>query len=512
MAFDSLYSVECFSFSFFNGGSPNMNLVLVNPSEKYVPSFLDSMQEHESEGFSSYKGMSFDEIRANPQKLLNRIREGSIRYSSERVPEIVFWAVEDDQYIGRISIRKSLTRSLWEHGGHIGYEVRPSARRRGYATAMLKSALPKALDMGLLRVMVTCKDTNVASQKVIENSGGHKITDFSMESEKSRFLRYWISTCPVGDTLQRAINESVAYLESPAALNDVSRDPYWPKWNSPWWHMHCLREIGRAHLIPKPVILRLFDTIANCYLPGFPFSEADLPADADPYRSTQCHCQKGCLVGLAIECQERVDEVMSDAIDWFSRYQMADGGFNCDNEAYLRERPVSSFVSSAPVFESLLECEILGAEIPDGLVDSAAHFFVERKLHCSIRTGKVVNPAWRDEIFPRFYEYDLLRGIEALTEWMHRRGKTINDPWFSEICALVLNRQGTPADSKSVRNHKDSFSIQPQEDGRWSNGRSTSFSLLDLLSQRELADPFLQVHRNRVQFNLRSLGLLSQAW
>ena len=486
-----------------------MNVVLVAPSEEYIPSFLDSLSEYESEGESSHKGMSFDEIRSNPSKFLTHMREGSIRYSSDRVPEAVYWAVCHNRYMGRISIRKSLTRLLWEHGGHIGYEVRPSERRKGYATAMLNVARHKAFEMGLPRVMVTCKDTNVASRKVIEHSGGHRIADFHMESDDTRIRRYWIATCPISEPLQLAIDESIAYLESPQALQDVCRDPYWPKWDSPWWHMHCLREIGQAHLIPKPVLKRLFDTVKNCYLPGFPFSEADIPAGADPYRSTQCHCQKGCLVGLAIDTQERVDEVMSDAIDWFSRYQMADGGFNCDNEAYLRERPVSSFVSSAPVFEALLECELLGARIPDGLVDNVARFFIERKIHRSIRTGKVIHPAWRDDIFPRFYEYDLLRGTAALTEWMHRRGKTIEEQWFNENCRLVLKQHGASSAANTIRNHQGSFSIQPQEDGRWTNGRSNSFALLDLLGKSEFAEPFLQVHKNRVQCNLQSLGLLS---
>lgn len=486
-----------------------MSLFLAEPSEKYLSSFLESLTEDESEGiFSHHHGQSHEQIRAHPEKFLKSLKEGSVRYSPNRVPQTDFWAIVDNQYVGRISIRKSLTRWLSEYGGHIGYEVRPSARRKGYASAMLKAAVPRAYDMGLLRVMITCKESNTASQKVIEKSGAHRISNLFNQAENSQMLRYWLPTYSASETLQEAIHDSIAYLESPAAESDVARDPYWPKWNSPWWHMHCLREIGLAHLIPKNLLHRLFHTMNTCYLPGFPFSEADLPADADPYRSTQCHCQKGCFVQLAIDCQENIDDVMTDAIHWFAQYQLPDGGLNCDNEAYLRERPVSSFVSSAPVLEALLECELLGAKIPEGIVDRVAQYFIDRKLHRSLRTGQSAQPAWCQNIFPRFYEYDLLRGVEALTEWMHRREKKIDAEWFKETVALIFNAEDSSASGGGMRTHHDSFSIHPQPDGHWTNGRSTSFPLLDLLSRKECADIFLEAHRNRVRANLHALNAL----
>jgi predicted acetyltransferase len=73
-------------------------------------------------------------------------------------------------------------------GGHIGYDVRPSARQRGHATAMLAAALPVARGLGIDRVLVTCDDDNIASRKVIEASGG------VLEDQRGDKLRYWVPT------------------------------------------------------------------------------------------------------------------------------------------------------------------------------------------------------------------------------------------------------------------------------------------------------------------------------
>jgi predicted acetyltransferase len=73
-------------------------------------------------------------------------------------------------------------------GGHIGYDVRPSARRRGYATAMLRDALIVARRLGIESALVTCSVDNVGSRTVIERNGG------VLEDERSGKLRFWLPT------------------------------------------------------------------------------------------------------------------------------------------------------------------------------------------------------------------------------------------------------------------------------------------------------------------------------
>jgi predicted acetyltransferase len=104
------------------------------------------------------------------------------------VASTYLWWVDGDQYLGRLSIRHRLTPWLQEYGGHIGYVVRPSARRRGHATAMLLAALPFAHGLGIDPVLVTCDDTNYPSRAVIERAGG------VLEDRRGNKLRYWIPT------------------------------------------------------------------------------------------------------------------------------------------------------------------------------------------------------------------------------------------------------------------------------------------------------------------------------
>lgn len=104
------------------------------------------------------------------------------------VPQTAWWWLEADEFLGRIDLRHRLTDDLRRVGGHVGYYVRPSARRRGHATAMLAAVLPKARAMGIEQVLVTCDVTNVASRKVIEANGG------MLESQDEQKLRFWVST------------------------------------------------------------------------------------------------------------------------------------------------------------------------------------------------------------------------------------------------------------------------------------------------------------------------------
>ena len=82
-----------------------------------------------------------------------------------------------------------------ECSGRIGYSVRPSERRKGIATAMLRLFLPFYCAAGEKRVVITCAKENIASRKVIEANDGqleNEVPDSIGISHSGTILRFWI--------------------------------------------------------------------------------------------------------------------------------------------------------------------------------------------------------------------------------------------------------------------------------------------------------------------------------
>lgn len=88
------------------------------------------------------------------------------------VPQTVYWLYAGGRPVGMTKLRKYLTDKLKMEGGHIGYCIRPSERRKGYGTLLLGEVLRKAAEMGIPRALVTCFEDNTGSRRVIENNGG----------------------------------------------------------------------------------------------------------------------------------------------------------------------------------------------------------------------------------------------------------------------------------------------------------------------------------------------------
>lgn len=173
---------------------------LINPSVDFHDSFLSFWDELDAAGEEAHEWLNWggDEtnIELADRELFADWVERQISFAntpddelpSGRVRASTLWWVEDGELLGKLSIRHELNDALFERGGHIGYIVRPSARRQGHATALLRAALPVAAELGVVSALVTVDDTNVASIKVIEYSGG--ILDDICHGTR----RYWIPT------------------------------------------------------------------------------------------------------------------------------------------------------------------------------------------------------------------------------------------------------------------------------------------------------------------------------
>ncbi|KUL25790.1 GNAT family N-acetyltransferase [Actinoplanes awajinensis] len=172
------------------------------PTEQVHRSFLAAMAEFRAEGRGDSADLTMigSELREFGHRWAAResfsgyvgwLRAQSLEDSPRPegyVPSTSLWWIQGDDYLGRLAIRHRLTPSLLDVGGHISYDVRPSARRRGHATAMLRAALPLAHGLGIPSALVMCDATNIASRKVIEANGG------IFDDQRGEKLRFWIPT------------------------------------------------------------------------------------------------------------------------------------------------------------------------------------------------------------------------------------------------------------------------------------------------------------------------------
>lgn len=171
---------------------------LVLPDAKYKDSFIEAVKELKSEKESTtnkrYRELSISELETNFEAFVEQERGHAMgEFQPEGyVPQSEFWLVDGEEYIGHIGIRHQLNEHLKTIGGHIGYMIRPSKRGLGYGNKILELALPKAKELGIDRVLLTCDETNIASRKVIEKNGGTLENQIPNPETGVDKLRYWI--------------------------------------------------------------------------------------------------------------------------------------------------------------------------------------------------------------------------------------------------------------------------------------------------------------------------------
>ena len=137
------------------------------------------------------KGLTYEEWLDDVIKC----QERSYAESKKLVPATTYFTIResDNKIIGMINFRHYLNEYLKKFGGHIGYGIRPTERRKGYAKIQLYLVLLEAQKMGLDRIMVDCVDTNEGSEKTIKGLGGVFEREVYEENRQVTLHNYWIN-------------------------------------------------------------------------------------------------------------------------------------------------------------------------------------------------------------------------------------------------------------------------------------------------------------------------------
>ena len=168
-------------------------IILVKPDLSYADEIIKYKEESlaESPIINGSAGLDrFSSIEDWLEELKKRSCEDTV--PKGLVPSSTYLGVrEKDNYIvGMIDIRHYMNEYLTQVGGHIGYGVRKTERNKGYAKQMLKLALEKCKELKIKKVLITCDEDNIASEKVILSANA-KLEDIrNVDGENKK--RFWI--------------------------------------------------------------------------------------------------------------------------------------------------------------------------------------------------------------------------------------------------------------------------------------------------------------------------------
>ncbi|WP_296880452.1 GNAT family N-acetyltransferase [Thomasclavelia sp.] len=167
---------------------------LVYPQKEHEQMIKAYIQECYDHGEMYINGDGGCHLESDYQKWLKRQKQDhlGINLKENFVPATTYFYLEGDKIIGTINIRHCLNDFLLKQGGHIGYSILPSMRKKGYATAMLKEAIAFCKKWDIYPILITCNKENIASRKTIEKCGGKLENEYFNQTTKETRLRFWI--------------------------------------------------------------------------------------------------------------------------------------------------------------------------------------------------------------------------------------------------------------------------------------------------------------------------------
>ncbi len=170
--------------------------ILIRPTSEYTTQISEYRQEFLDAG-DSMDGCGPLRRIEDPEEYIEICKncEDPKTVPSHLVPatQFLFVRVSDNRLVGMIQVRHRFNDFLEKYAGHIGYSVRPSERCKGYAKKMLKAVLPFCKRIALNKVLITCVDGNIASEKTILANGGiYESTVYEPNGDRD-LKRFWIT-------------------------------------------------------------------------------------------------------------------------------------------------------------------------------------------------------------------------------------------------------------------------------------------------------------------------------
>lgn len=186
---------------------------LVRPTIEYKEQALEYMKEHYEYNSAIHGVGGLDRHLNNYEEWLDKLEDDRNRKANEeRVPAETFFfvRVNDNKVIGMINIRLALNEKLRKSGGHIGYSIRPTERRKGYNKINLYLALLECQKHGLKKVMLSCNKDNLGSAKTIQSFDAELEREF-YDDEVYHCIEqaYWID---VDSAIKNKKNEFEKYI------------------------------------------------------------------------------------------------------------------------------------------------------------------------------------------------------------------------------------------------------------------------------------------------------------
>ncbi len=172
------------------------NITLIDPTAELEESFRSMIAEYART--DEYRYQEIPELDAHGAGFAAYVQRLAAYARGEQledrwVPWSTYWLVRDGRTIlGVVRFRHYLNDTLLAGGGHIGYDIRPSERRKGYGKMILALALDRARARGLDRVMVSCLADNIASARIIEVNGGVQDGEVFLGELGGPMKKHWI--------------------------------------------------------------------------------------------------------------------------------------------------------------------------------------------------------------------------------------------------------------------------------------------------------------------------------